>query len=503
MTNLRKLGAFIVLAALVFAFVLGSASSVEAQARDANWVVSVTYQNVGDAPATLVVNFFEEGSTTPIPFDPLDGGTLAAGAGRSFFIGNVANVPAGFQGNAVISSDQPLVSTVVQLSQDPGFRVRMLYNGFQASDADSTYFVATVLKNQFNVTSVFSIQNTEDETIDATITFVDSTNGSTLTPITHAIPAKSSKFIEMDDPADTGINANQFNGSAIIEAEKQSGGDANIVAAVSEYFTNKDIAADFEGLPLSRAANTIYMSTGLCEKFGSDTFYAVTNASLNQSATINVEYFNPDGTSKTTDGPYNIGAGQKKSIITCEPSSNANMSGFTGSAIITSTGAPIVVIGKAQGSLGAPQPTTTDLFTAFLGEPGGSSELAIPYIRWANDANYNVNSNFQRSFVAVQNLENVQIKVNANYYDKDGNLAGTHLLTIPASSKGNTDASLAPGALGFGNMVDGSFGYYNDNTFGAGVVLTAHPDNPNAEFIAINRTAYPNVAEDANAVPVP
>ena len=180
-----------------------------------------------------------------------------------------------------------------------------------------------------------------------------------------------------------------------------------MVAAASELYTNKNVGANFEGVPLSRAANTIYMATGLCQRFGLDTFYAVQNASLTNSASVTVQYFNTDGTSKTTDGPYAIGPGQKKSISTCAPSSGMDMANFTGSAKLTSTGAPIVAIGKAQGSVGASS-ATADVFTAFMGEPQGASKLALPFIRWANDANFNDPANVggkQRAFIAIQNLE--------------------------------------------------------------------------------------------------
>ncbi len=509
MTNLRKYSLLLVMVVLVFAFVLANARSAEASARTANWVVSVTYQNVGANPATLGVNFYAEGSSTPISFDPLNGGTLAPGAGRSFYIGNIAAVPAGFQGNAVISSNEPLASTVVQFSNDPGFRMRLLYNGFDAAAADSTYLVATVLLNRFDRTSVFSIQNTENEDIEATVLLYDADNpGSPPVSETHTIAANSSKFVEMDNPADTGLpgSTTVFNGSALITAEKVAGGDAKVVAAVSEYYTNSNIAADFEGLPLSQAANSIYMSTGLCEKFGLDTFYAVTNTSPTSAANnVTVEYYDTGGAAFATDGPYTIGAGEKRSIRTCDPSDGTNMSGFTGSAVITSTGAPIVVIGKAQNSLNAGTPGTQDFFTAFLGEPNGASELAIPFARWADDASYNDpnnNGGRQRSFIAIQNLENSSIKVNAEYYDKDGNLVGTHTLTIPANSKGNTNPMLA-GVLGSPGMVPGAFGYYLDGSFGAGIIVSAHSDNPTAEFIAINRTQHPGAGEDVNAVATP
>jgi hypothetical protein len=328
MANLRKYAPFFLMVALILALAF-SAGSAEASARTANWVVSVTYQNVGDAPATLVVNFYEEGSSTPVAYDPLNGGTLAPGAGRSFFIGRVTGLSDGFKGNAVISSDQPLVSTVVQFSQDPGFRMRLLSNGMQSSDTSDQYLIATVLKNRFQRTTVFSIQNTEAESIEATVRFYDADNsGALASTVVHTIPAYSSKYIEMDVQVDTGIAAATFNGSAIVTAVKASDDSpAQIVGAASELYVDRNVAANFEGVPYSRAANTINMATGLCESFGLDTFYAVSNASLSDSASITVNYFNTNGSAAGTDGPYNIGAGQKRSIRTCD----AVSSGFTGS----------------------------------------------------------------------------------------------------------------------------------------------------------------------------
>jgi hypothetical protein len=299
----------------------------------------------------------------------------------------------------------------------------------------------------------------------------------------------------------------KFNGSAIITAVKKgTTTESEVVASAGEYYTDRPVATAYEGVPLTSAAQKIYLATALCERFGLDTFYAVQNASLTDKATIQVTYKNLDGSTKTTDGPYEIGAGQKKSIRTCDPNSGANMSNFTGSAVIdvTAGSAPIVAIGKAQNSINAGGAGTADVLTAFLGQAEGYSKLALPFVRWASDADYNAASNNggkQRTFIAVQSLESSQIKVNANYNDKDGNTIKTEVLTIAANSKGNTNASKA-GALGQGGMLPDSFGYYPNNAFGGGVILEAHPDNPNAKFIAIARVQNPGAGEDNNAIPV-
>lgn len=493
-------------------------------AKDASWLVSVTYQNVGTGPATINVNFYKEGSATPISFNPLQGignGTLAAGAGASFFIGNVSGISAGWRGNAVISADQPLVATAVQFSNDPGFIMRLLSNGFQSSDASPQYLISTVLYNKFNRTTVFSIQNVQNEPITATVRFYDAdANGKLASEIDHVIPANSSKYIDMSNSADTGLGAKgytSFNGSAIVTAVLKSDGTtpANVVAAASEYYTNRPVAANFEGLPLSKAATTIYLATGLCQKFGLDTYYAVQNASLTDTAFIEVTYRNTNGDVVATDGRYKIGPGQKKSIVTCAPSDGTNMAGFTGSAVInsynaatgTNPGAPIVAIGKAQTSQVAPLPTTANAFTAFMAEPAGVSKVACPFIRWASNNNFNPsNPGKQRTFIAIQNLENTTIKVKVTYKDRNGNTVGQpQILTIPPYSKGNSDPNSA-GAVAAGSsagMNPGEFGYYTDGGFGAGAIIEADSANPNAKFIVIVRANNAGASEDYNGPPAP
>jgi hypothetical protein len=489
--------------------VLGQVGSAKAAATTLSWVVSVTYQNVGTGPTTVTVDFYPEGSTTAITFDPLSGGTLAAGAGASFYIGSVSGISAGFNGNAVMSSTQPLVATVVEFHQNGAgetVRMRMLSNGFQTSDASNQYLIATALLNKFSRTTVFSIQNTTSSAVSATVKLYDADNsGALASTITHSIPAYSSKYIDMSVSADTGLSSSltTFNGSAIVTVSS-----GTIVSAVSELYNNRDVGANFEGIPLSRVANTIYMATGLCESSSLDTYYAVQNASLTDSASITVTYFNTNGTTKTTDGPYSIGPGQKKSITTCAPSTGVNMHAFTGAASITSVGAPIAVIGKAQCSVAAGQCSAdkVDVFTIFMGENSGSSELALPFIRWSNDTNYNASSNLgskQRSYLAIQNLEATTSAVDVEYYDKAGTLCGTDHLNIAAHAKGNSNASVPSGVLGCGTMNAGEFGYYQDGTFGGSVLIKAGAANPTAKFIAIARVQNPGAGEDYNAVPVP
>lgn len=506
MRNTLRVMSVAMILALVFGM-FGTGSAL-ASARDAQWVVSVTYQNVGDGPATIVVDFYSEGSATPVNFNPLGtGNQLAKGAAASFFIGSVSGLGTGsWRGSAVMSSDQPIVATVVQFSQQAGFSVRLLSNGFSASDASNQFLIPSVLFNRFNETTVFSVQNTETQDAKVTVSMVDASNGSVAATKTWVIPGGSSKYVEMDNPALTGLASGltTFNGSATISAVLNSDGTtpAKVVAAASGLFTNKNIGANVEGVPSSRAANTLYMATALCRAFGMDTNYAVQNASQTDDASVTVTYKNLDGSTAGTDGPFTISKGQKRSFGACAVTG----AGFSGAAVVTSTGAPIVALGKAAVSVASPKPDTANIYTAFLGEPAGSSKLSLPFIRWAADGDYLSSSNTggaQRANIAIQNLEDTPVLVDVKYYGKDGGTAiATQTLTINGKSKGNSNANAA-GALGQQGMKPNSFGYYTDGKFGGAVVVEANSANPTAKFIAIARVGIPGYAEDYNGVPVP
>jgi hypothetical protein len=500
---LKGLSSLLILS-LVLAFT-AHPSFAATPARSAKWVVSVTYQNLGTKATPIQVLFYPEGNSTPVTYDPLSGGTLAAGAGESFFVGNVSGLAGGFQGNAVMSASEPLAATVVQFSQEAGYKMRLLFNGFSNTSVSNQYLVATALFNKFARTTIFSIQNTESTDIKATVNFYDADNAGNLAATKEFnIPANSSKYIEMDDVNDTGLTGKTtFNGSAIVVAKTAAGANANVVASAGEYYTDRAVATSFEGLPLSAAATTLYMATALCQRFNLDTFYAVQNASLTDNAKITVTYKNLDGSTKATDGPYDIGPGQKRSIITCSPSDKTNMAGFTGAAVITSQGAAIAAIGKAQNSTAAGSAGTADVLTAFLGAKEGASKLALPFVRWASDARFAASTGGQqRTFIAIQNLESSEVKVDVEYYNSSGTLVATHPLTIAANSKGNSDAKTA-GALGKGGMNADEFGYYPGNKFGGAVIVRANAANPNAKLIAIARVQHPGAGEDYNAVPIP
>src|SRR5262245_1031347 len=107
--KLRKLSA-VLIAALLSVFLASPAFAQTGYTT--SFTTSITYANVGGSTAHSSLTYFAENSSTPIQTTLAD---LNAGAGSSVFVGNVSQVQAGFKGSAVLSSDQPLVATLVQV----------------------------------------------------------------------------------------------------------------------------------------------------------------------------------------------------------------------------------------------------------------------------------------------------------------------------------------------------------------------------------------------------
>lgn len=441
-----------------------------AQAYSTSFTTSITYQNVGTAATTsLQVQFYASpDSTTPITV-PLT--NLGAGESTSLFIGSVSQVVDGFQGSAVMSSDQPLLATLVQVPQNSTtVFVRPLSNGF--SSGSTTALVATVLKNYFGSNTIFSIQNVDAAAVDVNIKFYN-TSAALVHEIDQNIEAGAAFYVDAAQVSQLGAS---FNGSAVATSA------GNIIGSAMELDITGNGAKAFE--TVATGANTLYMPSALCNVFGGqNTSYAVQNTSLTDDADVTVT-FNPGGLTATA----NIGAGAKASFPAC----NTVAANFSGSATITSVGAPVVAMGKAYGA---------GLSTAFLGAPNGFADLALPYVRWAPDTDYNAGSR-QRTYIAIQNVGAASIPANSivlTYTDAFGH-TGTHTYdqALAVGAKFNSNASNA-GLTWFGYATPPASG------FGGGVSISCSVAD--CQLIAVARVATymsgQTLAEDYNAMPIP
>lgn len=466
MKKLQLLSVTVILLALVSV----TPSAVNAQAYDVPFTTSVTYQNVGTDTAHIVAYFYESPSdTTPIEISRPD---LVQNASTSLYIGGLSEVSDGFRGSAVLQSDQPLLATMVQLPMDPAGNVknRPIHNGF--SEGAPTALIATVLKNYYDTSSTFSIQNAGNSSADLTFHLYDTSATEVYSTTQTVEPGAASVF---DAEQESGLGTS-FNGSAIVESS-----GADIVGGVMELSTNVGGTACSAFEAVATGAQKYYMPSALCDAWGSNTSYAVQNTSLTGSTVVTVTYSNGATESKT------IGPGAKQSFIACDASGmGAN---FSGSATIESSSTDVIAIGKAYGS---------GLSTAFVGASSGASKLALPYVRWGTDSDFAAGSQ-QRVFLTIQNVGDTNLSagdVTVKYIKYDGVQEGsTHSLpAIPSGAKVNSSASDAGLS---------SFGIY-DGTYGGGAIVEGPSGSELAVVARVSTqiSAGTYASEDYNGMPI-
>jgi hypothetical protein len=477
---------------------LASASLVSAQqvAYGTPFATSITYQNVGTATAQVSFSFYNEKTGTPVQVNR----DIAQNAGDSLFVGGLTGgeaLPSAFKGSAVLSANQPIVATLVQIAQPSAttqVKNRPLSNGF--SSASSEVLLATVLKNKFNFNSVFSIQNADTAPIDITLRFInaDDPNAADVTITETNIPVGAAKYYDMGQLAQL---PNVFNGSAEVTAVRTgTTTPANIVGSSIEQETTGLDTYAFEGV--SDSSNQVFVATALCDVFGgARTSYAVQNDGT-AATDVTVSYAGIDNVSKapvTGSDTKNIAPGAKASFVACDD--DVIGANFTGAATI-SADQPLVVIAKVFGGTRA---------TAWLGEAQGSDVLALPYVRYSDDTNFN-SGKYQRAFIAIQNVGTAAVSgVTVEYRDKNGNIVGTDALdSIAVGAKANSNATTATPASGFDANDLLLFGNPESNPgggFGGGAIVRGPAGS---QLIAVVRvessTSAGTVAEDYNGIPI-
>lgn len=450
----KKLKAGLLISALTLSSIGGIGTArAQTNAYTTPFTTAVTYQNVGTGSATINLSFYAENTSSTAASISL--ATLPINAATSIFIGSVTELSAGFTGSGVLSSDQPLVATLVQLpAAASSVKNRPLSNGFSAGSPK--ILIGTILKNAFSTHSKFSVQNTDTTGVDLTVKFFRAGEATPLHTINVAnLPANAAKYF---DAATIAELTAQFNGSATVDVVKTgTATPGSAVASVMELNfagANPNAAMAFEGA--STGATTVYMASALCNTFSQDSAYAVQNTSTTTSANVVVTY------KATTDGlarsqSATILPNGKHSFLGCGPT-GAQWAPFNGSAKITSN-VPIIAIGKVSG---------IGVSTGFLGANAGADRVALPYVRWSV-THYNTGTRTrQRTNITIQNVGAPLAAgtVAVKYYDKTGALLGTHTISdpIPTDGKQNTDAGQI-GAAG------AEFGYYPDNSTGGSAVV--------------------------------
>jgi hypothetical protein len=479
----KKLFTMLIVVTILLSVFVGTAS---AQAYTAHFTTSITYLNVGaDTTTTLDLLFYADPTDTTPTSHALP--ALPSGAASSIFVGSLSDtiVPAGFQGDAIMQSDQPMIVTLVQVPMSPAnVKNRALSNGFGVGASQS--LIGTVLNNSFGSNTIFAVQNADSVLNTVTISFYD-TNAVKQFTITKDIEAGAPLYVDV--AKEVGF-PNPFNGSAVVVAEREDASPGSVVSSVMELDISGVGLKAFEGV--ATGASLLYMPSALCMYRGQNTSYAVQNTNLTLSTDVTVSF--KDTAGNTYDKTKTIGPGAKASFPACSETGYPGMpAGSLGSATVDSDTTDVIAIGKAYGA---------GLSTAFNGVEAGYEQVALPYIRWASDANW-ANGSQQRSYITIQNVGPALAEgdiVYIDYNDPNGTTMGTHSYTVPTGGlpTGAKFNSTAP------NAGLTSFGYYGAKIGGAAIITGPAGSQLTAVARVSTQVSFGVFAsEDYNSQPVP
>jgi hypothetical protein len=318
------------LAALVTLLLTSLAFAVPASAQPVTqrtYTTGLKVQNLSSSTANITLNFYSEGSSTAAASVP---DTIPANSSKTY-APLPTQVPTGFKGSAIISSDQPVAAVVniasPNLAADFGGGS---YVGFTVGARK--FFVPLVFREYFRFSSFFSVQNIGDSPTSVTVTYVGTNNaGAVNTSQTQTIQPNTSFEFNQDSFTALGTG---FTGAATIESTTE-----DVVAAVMQVSNGQIL-----GYGGFAAGSTLpVMPTVQANRFGYFTGINVQN--VGTAATDVTITYTPSGTEGATcTETISVAAGAK--VAFAQYAFQANGRGSNAGTDNCADGAPFLGSGK-------------------------------------------------------------------------------------------------------------------------------------------------------------
>jgi hypothetical protein len=246
-------------------------------------------QNVSDTAANVTVTYQPGGAT--------ETATIQPGAAQRFDQDDNGDLPSGFAGSAVVTSDQDIVAAVVQA----GETTTLVYNGF--TQGSTTPYFPLVNTNNFDFLTGISLQNAGTQATEVTVSYTPSTAGTACTE-TKTIEPDASGFYAIDafvktiDGEDCADGAT-FVGSARVTANSTNQPLVGIVNQLNQVVNKGGSYASFDP---GAATSTVVYPLIQDRWFGYFTGLSIINVGA-ASTTVTCTYSNSSVTQSDTLEP--------------------------------------------------------------------------------------------------------------------------------------------------------------------------------------------------------
>lgn len=207
------IGSALVAAALAFGAL--PAAPASAQSSIPAFTAGFQVQNLGTTLATVSIEFYEEGATNPLT--PITV-TIEGSGQKTYATLSTLGVTSGFNGSAVLSSDQKIAAIVNLISPNlASLSLGSAYVGVSGGSLEVS--LPLLFKNFFGFNSYFHVQNVGAAPASVTVQY-NGTIGTSTTPVTftdgpYTIQPGAAKKFDQSEIADASL-ADGFNGSATI-----------------------------------------------------------------------------------------------------------------------------------------------------------------------------------------------------------------------------------------------------------------------------------------------
>jgi hypothetical protein len=309
-------------------------------------------QNAGGSSTTVNVTY--AGSPTP-PGGCPDSAVVEPGAAATFDQSTDSCLSAGFVGAATLTSAEPIVATVMQISAES----LLAYTGFTGTS--TAPLMPLVSSGYYNSGTGIQIQNTGGTATDVTISYTPSAGfpGAACTETKSVAPGASTTFAFPSMPLSCYTDGGSAGSEAFVGSGKVTGNTTSqpLVAIVNQVTTGDANQAAYNAVDPSTATNRVSLPLIMDRNYG--IFTGISIANVGASATDITCTFSGTGYTASATG---VAPGAALTDVQL----NQIADGYVGSATCTASGGDELIAGIVN-ELTSGSPATADALLTYEG----------------------------------------------------------------------------------------------------------------------------------------
>jgi hypothetical protein len=309
-------------------------------------------QNAGSSAATVNVTY--AGSPAPSGGCP-DSASVEPGAAATFDQSTDSCLASGFVGAATLTSSEPIVATVMQVSAES----LLAYTGF--TTASTAPQMPLILSGYYNAGTGIQIQNTGGTATDVTISYTPSSGfpGAACTETKSISPGASTTFAFPSMPVSCYTDGGSAGSDAFVGSGKVTGNTTSqdLVAIVNQITFGDANQAAYNAVDPATATNKVSLPLIMDRNYG--IFTGISIANVGSSATDITCTFS--GTSYTASA-----TGVAPGAALTDVQLNQIADGYVGSATCTASGGDELIAGIVN-ELTNGSPTNVDGLLTYEG----------------------------------------------------------------------------------------------------------------------------------------